>query len=756
MKLENLQTFKERALAFDTETHLIQPGLLAPPMVCGSMARGSEARLLDKEDCRYQFIQALESDAILVGANIAYDMLVMAVDLARNKGVDAMPLIFKAYREERVWDVLIAEQLNAIANDCLGFHPETRSPVYYTLDDCVNIRLGRDNAKANDIWRKRYAELDGQPIDTWPEQARTYPVDDAVNTLELALAQIPSPEGMQPPQANGPIPSPHNPHKGIRNAWDMTRQVRYAWAAHLGAAWGFKRDLEAVAELEARVKDGRRKDLMFFVGEGLLRAEAIHDYKRKEKKAFLKALSLVHLAGGHWEGGYDYKAETPKIKKLVAEAFGAVDACPDCGGVGKVTSPKTGKPIGCATCDRSGLDLAGVPFIPTPGGGVSASRDALYETGSEYLARYAYFNETAKVETTYLPWLWKGAEDGKNPPLNLKPRTLLKSGRASYGDVVQQLPRSLGVRETLVARPGFVLVSCDYEGGELVTHGQNCLDWVGWSKMAEAINNGMKLHDLLGSEIAGIEYEEFLARKGEDKFLADCRQSAKPVNFGCPGLLGAVTLVIQQRQQGPDTTGPDGTTYKGLRFCLLTGGQEKCGVEKITEWKGRPCSPVCRHCVETAEKLRILWFNLFPENHEYFELIGKIADEERPEIMQPFSRRIRGESGICSLANTGFQGRLADITKDAAWLVADECYTDKSSPLYGSRSILFAHDEIVAEVREDKAAAAANRIATLMVDAAKVGCPDVTMKAEPCLMRRWYKGAKPAFNEKGELIPWEP
>jgi len=378
-------------------------------------------------------------------------------------------------------------------------------------------------------------------------------------------------------------------------------------------------------------------------------------------------------------------------------------------------------------------------------------------TGHDDLIRYAFMAETNKLLTTYIPWLEKGMTPESNPPLNLRPNVLVKSGRASGGQE-HQLPRSLGVRECIIARPGHVLISSDYESGELFTHGQNCLDYVGFSKLADALNAGTKVHDLLGCEIAGIPYTDFLSRKGEDKFLRDCRQSAKPINFGCPGLMGAATLVAQQRKQEPDTPAPDGSKiYKGLRFCLLTGGEQVCGHTMITEWKGRPVNPVCLRCVETAEKLRNIWFDLFPENHKYFELAAEIADSENPELMQPWSGRIRGESKICSIANSPFQGRLADAMKLATCRVQDEAFCAPQSDVYGSRVILVAHDEIVAEAPEEQAHEAGERIAAIMVEALSEVCPDMrTIAAEPALMRRWYKGADQARDSNGRLIPWEP
>ena len=759
MKPEILATLPASAVAFDVETHLIQVGLLAPPLVCGSTAsvRGPKGYIHDREDARKAIENILETDLVIVGANIVYDLLVCAVEAAK-RGQDIMPLIFKKFREDRVWDIAIAEQLHAIAEDTLGLDPETKQMLRdhvtnkmagYSLDTISRLRLGITSAKVNDDYRLQYHELADIPIDEWPEVARIYPIDDAVNTFNCFKAQLPPPEAWNPPASNGPMPSPHNPHKGVRNVWDLANQCRYDWAAHTAAAWGFHRDPVAIAKLKSDTIESRKSELEYFVEIGFMRIEKLP----AGKAAF--------------PGETKVCANQGVIKKRSIEAFGAVDHCDVCGGSGKIQRPakvseKTGKllkapkPINCQDCNASGYTLEGVPFIRAEKGGISIGRDALYESGDDLLIRYAEMIETNKILSTYSPWLEEGITDEQNPPRTLYPNCLVKSGRGSYRDVVHQLPRDLGVRECIIARDGMYLVSVDFEGGELVTHAQDCLDYIGWSKMAEALNAGTKVHDLLGAAIAGIPYEEFLIRRKVEKFLADCRQSAKPINFGCPGLMGAATLVIQQRKQGPDTTAPDGRVYKGLRFCLLAGGEKECGTVKITEWKNRPCNPICKRCVETAEELRMIWFDLFPENHEYFKIIGQIANGEYGELIQPWSGRIRGEQKICSIANSPFQGRLADILKRAAFNVAEEQFCVPESPAYGSRSILFAHDEILAEAPISIAAGAASRISEIMIEAANVICPDVTMNAEPTLMRRFYKGAEPCFDSAGTLIPWEP
>ena len=95
--------------------------------------------------------------------------------------------------------------------------------------------------------------------------------------------------------------------------------------------------------------------------------------------------------------------------------------------------------------------------------------------------------------------------------------------------------------------------------------------------------------------------------------------------------------------------------------------------------------------------------------------------------------------------------------KHALWNVSRECYLDKKSPLYGSRPVLFLHDEIITEVPDDpdRADAAAKRQTKIMIDSMQEYIKDVNISAGPCLMRRWYKSAKSVYDKKGRIIPWE-
>lgn len=736
MKIENLQRIEVDGISFDTETHLIQPGLLAPPMVCGSVARRGNAQLLDKVQTLDVFRRVLASNWIIVGANIAYDMGVMLMHAARQ-GINLLPDLFDKYHRQEVFDIQIAEQLHALAEGHLGVDPRTHAslkspstgkPCHYSLEMVTSLVLDRVDAKANDKWRLSYALLDGIPIEEWPEEARTYPLDDAINTLECAIGQT----------RNG----------RNRNMHDLSNQCFTDFCLHLGAMWGFNVDpaeIEKVkaATLKAKVAGERR-----FVEAGLLK-------EVKEKGEIL------------------IKKHTVNFKTAIANAYRSTGVCVTCDGLGKVAGatpcPKTKhvdigcticlglgrKPKTCKGCDGTGFDLDASPVPRTDGGGVAGGRDALYESGDETLIDFAAWGEADKILTTYIPWLEKGINDaGQTIPLSPRPKVLKETGRIG-ASTEHQLPREGGVRECIKARDGFVLFSCDWTGAELVTHAQNCLEMIGWSKMADALNSGIKVHDQLGARIGNVSYEHMIANRKTDKTLGNYRQSAKPPNFGFPGLMGAATLVLQQRKQGPDTTGPTGKVYKGLRFCLLAGGTKACGVRKVMEWKGRIIPPTCVDCLETADKIRDVWLETWPENVEYFEQVKRIHNTG--EMRQPYSNRIRGGMTLCATANGHFQGRAGDMMKLAIRRMSYEMYVQKSSDLFGARLIIPIHDEALGEVRVEQAAAAAARLSQLMVECMVEVCPDMAnaAEAEPALMPRWYKGAEPVY-ENGILIPWAP
>lgn len=302
-----------------------------------------------------------------------------------------------------------------------------------------------------------------------------------------------------------------------------------------------------------------------------------------------------------------------------------------------------------------------------------------------------------------------------------------------------------GVRECFVPHRGFVFGGADYSAIELATLAQCCVTLIGHSALADIINSGVDLHSHLAAQLAGKSYEETLAAvKAGERWAEDLRYAAKAAAFGFPGGLGPAKFVFTKRKEG-------------LSICqsMRTAPEGTCGQKKIREWRGNPCTPVCENCVLSAKELRDHWFAAYPEMRVYFELVSRETESGSGEIEQLFSKRVRGGCGFCDGANTRFQGLAADMAKDALWAVTKECYTDRNSPLWNSRPVIFEHDAIISEIPENKGHEALTRQIELMEAAGRRWCPDVRVKAEGALSRRWYKGAKAVFVN-GRMVASKP
>lgn len=238
--------------------------------------------------------------------------------------------------------------------------------------------------------------------------------------------------------------------------------------------------------------------------------------------------------------------------------------------------------------------------------------------------------------------------------------------------------------------------------------------------------------------MTGAQYEEFLKNKerAEEKGY---RQAAKAANFGFPGMMGAAKFVIAKKREGE-------------KVCEWTFRDGRCGEEKTREWKGRDLdAPLCKRCIEEAEKLRAFYLRQWPEMPNYFKWVQAEGDT----VEQFVSKRVRGGCSGPAAANTRFQGLAADGAKAAIVKMTEEMYLDSSSPLYGSRLMVFAHDESILEIPEEKAHEAAHRQAEIMVNEMRKFVPDVKVKAEPALMRHWSKSVTTKYDANGRLIPWE-
>lgn len=266
------------------------------------------------------------------------------------------------------------------------------------------------------------------------------------------------------------------------------------------------------------------------------------------------------------------------------------------------------------------------------------------------------------------------------------------------------------MRECFVPRPGRLYAAADYAGMELRTWAQVCIAALGRSRMAEVLNAGGDPHLQIAATILGVAYREAETLKNHPT-VDNTRQVGKVANFGLPGGLGVATLVEYAW---------------GNYGVALT--------------------------LEQSRELKEQWLRTWPEAREYLDWIHRLTDQGST-VVQLYSRRVHGGVSYTKAANGFFQGLAADAAGSAGFLLARACYVDRASVLFGSRPVNFIHDEFLVEVPEERGHECALELARLMVVGASPWLPDVPPKAEPLLMRRWSKKAKPVWRE-GRLVPW--
>lgn len=195
-------------LAIDTETDATE----AQRLVCLSYALGDKVGLLDRHQAVTFAKAALTNpDVEIVGHNLPFDFATLVQD-----GLD-IDTVFAAYSAGRVFDTMLACQVDDIARGCF----EGNRKGYYTLDGCAqrycSIYLEKDDEIRLTFgpYRDNFVAM--------PERHRAYAMADA--TAPLALRQA------------------------VQEQPDARRQMAHAWWLYLMSLTGMPTDEKAVKAL---------------------------------------------------------------------------------------------------------------------------------------------------------------------------------------------------------------------------------------------------------------------------------------------------------------------------------------------------------------------------------------------------------------------------------------------------------------------------------------------------------------------------
>jgi DNA polymerase-1 len=360
----------------------------------------------------------------------------------------------------------------------------------------------------------------------------------------------------------------------------------------------------------------------------------------------------------------------------------------------------------------------------TESGGVSTDRDTLEQSGDELLEQFAETGENEKLYSQYLDVL----DLGTTQPIHFEYR-FVKTGRPAASEPnLFNLPRDPRIRACVVPRPGWVFIDGDYSAIEFATLAQETYEIFGRSELRDALLADRDPHVMFVSQILGRPYDETYTRyKTGEKLIADIRQLGKAFNYGKGGGMGVPTMVQNGRKNG-------------LIYCVLSGEHSTCNGERVTEWNGRDIKPMCINCLHVGAKLDNTYFALWGVMADYFDLVKRETRKDGKIRGYAFTR---AGCTFTNAANFRFQHRAACGQADALWQLTLECYVSGTSALFGCRPVVTPYDQTLAEAPEHRAPEAADRLAHVMRTQMQRVCPDVPIKVEPVITRRWLKDAKP-------------
>ena len=699
-------------VAWDTETARFGPGRQAPALACVSVTHEGGRHLIHWTEAKKFLTQVLyDPDYILIGHNIAYDLAVVAANQPWH-----LKQIFKLFRDGRVRDTMIRQKLIDIAMGIYrGYHDDpTKEEIEqgftkgkwvklnYDLDS-VNFRYTRKRLD-KDTWRLEYGRLRKLPLEQWPEGAKIYPLDDSDATNNTFWEQERINEMLCKELKNS-----FDRFDDVNVLGDESNQCRHLWWIYLMKAWGIRTDPNKVLKLRDetelayhQVADSLKNIPLCPVCSRKLRGGVCEQHKRAP---WLRREVKIKKVTFEDENG---KIRTKKVEEIVpVRCDYPVTLVREDGS--RDTKAAQRRMVlamkGAGNCRR------------TKKGGIQLDEDACTASDDVLLKEYSDLTKLKNVISKDIPALLKG----RYLPIHSNFNSLIATGRTSSSSPnIQNIRRLPGIRECFVPRKGKVFLDADYDGLELRTLAQVCLKVVGFSHLADVLNEGKDPHLKVAAEILDISYEEAYRRnEAGDEQVDDARQTGKVANFGFPGGLGYEALVV---------------------FAWKAYGI------RLTE--------------ERAKLLKAQWMAAFPEMEKYFEYINRLCQEDPIEnlavVQQLFTKRIRGNIRYTVACNSLFQGLGSDATKNAGWLLSQACYIDKKSPLYGCRIVNYIHDQFLIECDEDKAHEACMEMVRLMIEGAAPYLPDVppTVK-KPLVCRCWSKKAKAVRDKNGRLIPWD-
>ncbi|MCP4612139.1 MAG: hypothetical protein GY845_25875 [Planctomycetes bacterium] len=675
-------------LTIDTETDRIGYKNVAPNLVCLTyhLSLGPGAGILvpwEKSPIDEVLISLMETHYSLnckmrlVGHNICFDLAVLI-----KKYPYLLPYVFKWFDRDLIHDTLINEKLLNLTRhgqiDLITVNGAA-TKAKYSLADLENKYLGidrHDQKTDPDAPRTNYDTMMGVPLTQWPDNYKTYAIEDAINTGGVYEAQLDA-------QAACIDQTGYDPFIAA------TAKVRDHFGLYLiqivGSCVDGKKLLEVQKYYEKQYRaDQLRKPLL---DSGLL-IDAIPPQPyvngaQDHKEICTRNKNHPEYKAAKFDCGCPVKMtaekkETENTYNRFDYVFNLARSLPyfrlkpsdACAAWLKGKTNNTDTPLYDILVGEDGYfknellanlnkELPDGSFMPSrrliPGDKDSVlkfsmnkewqanfcsygSLDYIYDGEKASLLQVWHNrNVLSKMITEYIPKMFYTNELGEQVPAEIIHGSydpLKKTGRSGcrtsdlYPSRNDQNvdPR---IREVTIPRPGNVIVSTDYERMELGTAAQKCYDLFGYSVLRDKINAGVDVHAFLGARIAyamdplfhkAVQSQVVNGQISEAAF--NVFEQLKGIELPCESPDFRTVFIESHPNHTGEITWKD--FYKHYRnFAKPTGLGYPGGLGPATFISFAKGTYGVTVDLETATQLRDIWKQTFPEMDQYLKWVSK-------------------------------------------------------------------------------------------------------------------------------------
>ena len=302
------------------------------------------------------------------------------------------------------------------------------------------------------------------------------------------------------------------------------------------------------------------------------------------------------------------------------------------------------------------------------------------------------------------------------------------TGRFSSEDPnLQNIPRDNRFRRMFIARPGKMLVSCDYSQQEVYTLASMAND----EEMKRAYELDMDFYAYMASIVFEVPYETCQKHHENETLRNQMKSIVLGINYdmGIYSLSKDIGKSVEETKEIYAKFFRKCPRIKEFRQKNLEFAIENGYVQTILGRK-RWLPALSKPDFECSDKeVQNVLLKLKSQN-----AISQLILDAKKEGIEIVDNRYLKAYETRQVVNSIIQGSASDMMK----LAMIEAYNDPELKRLGCKLLLQIHDELIAEFPEETAREGGDLLAKLMV---RVGSDliGIRMKCEPTVMKYWQK-----------------